>query len=173
MILCCILKEIVTYFLRVRQVKSSKAEQQNNLFIFQPHFNIEILPKNATKHPVAWCSGFNRQIRFQLDFQLPQNEIVFVKLFQVKNDIKQKGLHTIWYEYTGLFYGCNICKDLETSFTRSTGFYPIHPDKSMLSEKFLGGTHTKVFQRGRIIIHVYYVGMHLAHTQLWSCKLQV
>ena len=53
MILCCILKEIVTYFLRVRQAKNSKSEHKNNLFIFQPHFNIEILPKNATKHPVA------------------------------------------------------------------------------------------------------------------------
>ena len=25
----------------------------NNVFIFQPDFNIEISPKNATKHPVA------------------------------------------------------------------------------------------------------------------------
>ena len=27
--------------------------QQNNFFIFQPDFNVEISPKNTTKHPVA------------------------------------------------------------------------------------------------------------------------
>ena len=38
---------------RDRQWKSSRAEQQNNFFIFQPEFNLEISSKNATKHPVA------------------------------------------------------------------------------------------------------------------------
>ena len=38
---------------RGRQWKSSRAGQQNNFFIFQPDFNVEISPKNATKHPVA------------------------------------------------------------------------------------------------------------------------
>ena len=33
--------------------KSSRAGQQNIFFIFQSDFNIEISPKNATKHPVA------------------------------------------------------------------------------------------------------------------------
>jgi hypothetical protein len=28
-------------------------KKQNNFFIFQPDFNVEISPKNATKHPVA------------------------------------------------------------------------------------------------------------------------
>ena len=42
-----------TVFHRGRQQKSSRAGQQNNFFIFQYDFNIEILPKNATKHPVA------------------------------------------------------------------------------------------------------------------------
>ena len=36
-----------------RQQKSSRAGQQNNFFIFQPDFNVQISPKNATKHPVA------------------------------------------------------------------------------------------------------------------------
>ena len=40
-------------FHRGRQLKSSRAGQQNNFFRFQPDFNIEISPKNATKHPVA------------------------------------------------------------------------------------------------------------------------
>ena len=42
-----------TVFHRGRQWKSSRAGQQNIFFIFQPDFNIEISPKNATKHPVA------------------------------------------------------------------------------------------------------------------------
>ena len=42
-----------TVFHRSRQRKSSRAGQQNIFFIFQPDFNIEISPKNATKHPVA------------------------------------------------------------------------------------------------------------------------
>ena len=42
-----------TVFHRGRQWKSSRAGQQNIFFIFQHDFNIEILPKNATKHPVA------------------------------------------------------------------------------------------------------------------------
>jgi hypothetical protein len=42
-----------TVFHRGRQWKSSRAGQQNNFFIFQSDFNIEISPKNATKHPVA------------------------------------------------------------------------------------------------------------------------
>ena len=42
-----------TVFHRGRQQKSSRAGQQNNFFIFQPDFNVEISPKNATKHPVA------------------------------------------------------------------------------------------------------------------------
>ena len=42
-----------TVFHRGRQWKSSRAGQQNNFFIFQPDFNVEISPKNATKHPVA------------------------------------------------------------------------------------------------------------------------
>ena len=33
--------------------KRTRAGQQNNLFIFQPDFNVQISPKNATKHPVA------------------------------------------------------------------------------------------------------------------------
>ena len=35
------------------QLKSSRAGQQNIFFIFQPDFNIETSPKNATKHYVA------------------------------------------------------------------------------------------------------------------------
>ena len=42
-----------TVFRRGRQQKSSRAGQQNIFFIFQPDFNVEISPKNATKHPVA------------------------------------------------------------------------------------------------------------------------
>ena len=42
-----------TVFHRDRQWKSSRAGQQNTFFIFQPDFNIETSPKNATKHPVA------------------------------------------------------------------------------------------------------------------------
>jgi hypothetical protein len=42
-----------TVFHRGRQQKSSRAGQQNNFFIFQPDFNEEISPKNATKNPVA------------------------------------------------------------------------------------------------------------------------
>ena len=43
-----------TVFQRSRQQKSSRAGQQNIFFfIFQPDFNVEISPKNATKHPVA------------------------------------------------------------------------------------------------------------------------
>ena len=42
-----------TVFHRGRQQKSSRAGQQNIFFIFQPDFNEEISPKNATKHPVA------------------------------------------------------------------------------------------------------------------------
>ena len=42
-----------TVFRRGRQQKSSRAGQQNIFFIFQPDFNEEISPKNATKHPVA------------------------------------------------------------------------------------------------------------------------
>ena len=42
-----------TVFHRGRQRKSSRAGQQNSFFIFQSDFNIEISPKNATKHPVA------------------------------------------------------------------------------------------------------------------------
>ena len=42
-----------TVFHRGRQQKSSRAGQQNIFFIFQPDFNVEISPKNATKHPVA------------------------------------------------------------------------------------------------------------------------
>ena len=42
-----------TVFHRIRQRKSSRAGQQNIFFIFQPNFNIEILPQNATKHPIA------------------------------------------------------------------------------------------------------------------------
>ena len=36
-----------------RQQKSFRAGQQNIFFIFEPDFNEEISPKNATKHPVA------------------------------------------------------------------------------------------------------------------------
>ena len=40
-------------FHRGRQLKSSRARQQNNFFFtFHPDFNVEISPKNATKHPV-------------------------------------------------------------------------------------------------------------------------
>ena len=42
-----------TVFHRGRQWKNSRAGQQNHVFIFQPDFNVEISPKNATKHPVA------------------------------------------------------------------------------------------------------------------------
>ena len=42
-----------TVFHRGRQWKSSRAGKQNIFFIFQPDFNIEISPKNVTKHPVA------------------------------------------------------------------------------------------------------------------------
>ena len=42
-----------TVFHRGRQQKSSRAGQQNIFFIFQPDFNLEISPKNATKHLVA------------------------------------------------------------------------------------------------------------------------
>ena len=42
-----------TVFHRGRQQKSSRAGQQNIFFIFEPDFNEEISPKNATKHPVA------------------------------------------------------------------------------------------------------------------------
>ena len=42
-----------TVFHRGRQQKSSRAGQQNIFFKFQPDFNLEISPKNATKHPVA------------------------------------------------------------------------------------------------------------------------
>ena len=42
-----------TVFHRGRQQKSSRAGQQNNFFIFQPNFIVQISPKNATKHPVA------------------------------------------------------------------------------------------------------------------------
>ena len=42
-----------TVFYRGRQWKSSRAGQQNIFFIFQPDFNIEISPENATKQPVA------------------------------------------------------------------------------------------------------------------------
>ena len=42
-----------TFFHRGRQRKSSRAGQQYIFFIFQSDFNIEISPKNATKHPVA------------------------------------------------------------------------------------------------------------------------
>ena len=42
-----------TVFHRGRQCKSSRAGQQNIFFIFEPDFNEEISPKNATKHPVA------------------------------------------------------------------------------------------------------------------------
>ena len=42
-----------TVFHRGRQRKISRAGQQNIFFIFQPDFNIEISPKDATKHPVA------------------------------------------------------------------------------------------------------------------------
>ena len=42
-----------TVFHKGRQWKSSRAGQQNIFFIFQPDFNVEISPKNATKHPVA------------------------------------------------------------------------------------------------------------------------
>ena len=42
-----------TVFHRGRQRKSSRAGQQNIFFIFEPDFNVEISPKNATKHPVA------------------------------------------------------------------------------------------------------------------------
>ena len=64
-----ILTELVTIFLQeyyqcvallhlllstgVDKKKSGVAGQQNNFFILQSDFNIEILPKNATKHPVA------------------------------------------------------------------------------------------------------------------------
>ena len=43
----------LTVFHRSRQLKSSRAGQQNNFLIFQPYFNVEIPPKNATKCPVA------------------------------------------------------------------------------------------------------------------------
>ena len=42
-----------TVFHRGRQLKSSRAGKQNIFFKFQPDFNVEISPKNATKHPVA------------------------------------------------------------------------------------------------------------------------
>ena len=42
-----------TVFHRGREWKSSRAGQQNNFFIFPPNFNVEISPKNATKHSVA------------------------------------------------------------------------------------------------------------------------
>ena len=42
-----------TVFYRGIQWKSSRAGQQNNNFTFQPGFNIEISPQNATKHPAA------------------------------------------------------------------------------------------------------------------------
>ena len=41
-----------TVFHRGRQQKSSRAGQQNILFIFHPDFNVEVSPKNVTKHPV-------------------------------------------------------------------------------------------------------------------------
>ena len=41
-----------------RQWKSSRAGQQNIFFIFQSDFNIEILPKNETKHPVRQTFWF-------------------------------------------------------------------------------------------------------------------
>ena len=44
---------ISTVFHSGRQKKGSRAGQQNIFFIFQPDFNVEISPKNATKHPVA------------------------------------------------------------------------------------------------------------------------
>ena len=40
-------------FHRGRQQKSSRTGQQNIFIIFQPDFNEEISPKNATKYPVA------------------------------------------------------------------------------------------------------------------------
>ena len=42
-----------TVFHKGKEQKSSRAGQQNNFSIFQPDFNVEISPKNATKHPVA------------------------------------------------------------------------------------------------------------------------
>ena len=42
-----------TVFHRGKQQKSSRTGQQNIFIIFQPDFNEEISPKNATKHPVA------------------------------------------------------------------------------------------------------------------------
>jgi hypothetical protein len=63
-----------TVFHRCRQWKSSRAGQQNTFFIFQPDFNKEISPKNATKHPVAWS---RQSFWFKLNFLLPENEISF------------------------------------------------------------------------------------------------
>ena len=51
-----------------REVKNSRAEQQNNFIIFQPDFNIEISPKNAT--------GSRQTFWFTLNFLLPKNESV-------------------------------------------------------------------------------------------------
>ena len=36
-----------------RQWKSSRAGQQNIIFILQPDFNVKLSPKNATKQPVV------------------------------------------------------------------------------------------------------------------------
>ena len=56
-IFCCTHKHIIVillhFFHRGRQWKSFRAGQQNDFFIFQPYFNVEISFKNATKHPVA------------------------------------------------------------------------------------------------------------------------
>ena len=43
-----------TVFYMGRQLKSSRAGQQNIFFIFQHDFNVEISPKNATRHHFAY-----------------------------------------------------------------------------------------------------------------------
>ena len=54
-----------TIFHRGRQQKSSRAGQQNNFFIFQPDFNVEISPKNATKHPGIMAYTYDFPLMFE------------------------------------------------------------------------------------------------------------
>ena len=67
-----------TVFHRGRQQKSSRAGQQNIFLIFEPDFNEEISPKNATKHPVAYWhdhakhSGLNESVLNILVYFLEQ-----------------------------------------------------------------------------------------------------
>jgi hypothetical protein len=61
-----------TIFQRGRQWKSSRAGQQNIFFIFQPDFNLEISPKNATKHLVTQWHGHAHGLR------TPREERTFI-----------------------------------------------------------------------------------------------